>query len=92
MWQAPEQPNGNVTYTYYIIDSMNMIVTSGMTVRLSVTVTNLRAFTNYTFNITASTSAGSSDPATGNFTTHQGSMNCKLCTVDTLANISGYSL
>ena len=74
MWQAPEQPNGNVTYTYDIIDGMDMIVASGMTMELSVTVINLSAFTNYTFNITASTSAGSGDPATGNFTTHQGSM------------------
>ena len=45
-----------------------------MTMELSVTVVNLRAFTNYTFNITASTSAGSGEPATGNFTTRQGSM------------------
>ena len=74
MWITPVQPNGNVIYMYEVIDSYGMSVTSGMTMELSVTVTDLDVFTNYTFNVTASTSGGSTDPATGMFTTFQGSM------------------
>ena len=73
MWLAPVQPNGNVTYTYEVINNMGVNVTSGMTMELSITVINLNVFTNYTFNVTASTSAGSTDPATGMFTTLEGS-------------------
>ena len=74
MWIAPVQPNGDVTYTYNVIDSNGMSVYNGTTMELNATVTDLRVFTNYTFNVTASTSAGSTDPATGMFTTLQGSM------------------
>ena len=74
MWIAPNQPNGIVTYDYEIINSTDGIVTSGMTTELSVTVTGLNHFTNFTFNVTARTSAGSNGPATGSFTTLQGSM------------------
>ena len=72
MWVAPEQPNGIVTYDYAIINSTDDIVISGMTMDLSVTINGLDVFTNYTFNVTARTSAGSTGPATGNFTTLEG--------------------
>ena len=81
MWVAPEQPNGNVTYTYEIINST---VIRGMTMELSVTVTDLNFFTNYTFNVTASTSIGSTDPATGMFTTLEGSMTYIYCCANIL--------
>ena len=74
MWIAPEQPNGDVTYTYDVTDTEGMTMMNGMTMELSVTVDGLRVFTNYTFSVTASTSAGSTDPATGMFTTLEGSM------------------
>ena len=74
MWLEPEQPNGNVTYSYYIINNMSVVVMSGTTPELSVTVGGLRVFTSYTLNVTAMTSVGSSDPVTGSFTTLQGSM------------------
>ena len=72
MWAAPEQPNGIVTYGYAIINSADDIVLSGMTMDLSVTIDGLDESTNYTFNVTARTSAGSKGPATGNFTTLEG--------------------
>ena len=74
MWLAPIQPNGIITYSYYIIDDEDMTVANGTTMDLSVTVTGLTEFTNYTCNVTASTSVGSTDPATEMFTTLQGSM------------------
>ena len=74
VWMAPAQPNGIVTYDYVIVNSMNYVVSSGMTMDLSVTINGLDDFTNYTFNVTARTSVGSTGPATGNFTTFEGSM------------------
>ena len=73
-WMAPAQPNGIVTYDYVIVNSMNYSVSSGMTIDLSVTINGLDEFANYTFNVIARTSAGSTVPATGNFTTFEGSM------------------
>ena len=73
-WLAPEQPNGIVTYDYVIINSMGDTVNDGMTMQLSVTVDGLDEFTNYTFEVTARTSAGSIGPATVNFTTLEGGM------------------
>lgn len=72
MWEPPLQPNGIVTYYYEIFNSTNDVVISGMTMELSVVVVGLDHFTNYTFNVTARTSAGSSDPDTGDFTTLEG--------------------
>ena len=74
MWLEPEQPNGDVTYFYQIINNMSEVVLNGSTKELNVTVDGLMVFTNYTFNVTAMTNAGSSDLVTGNFTTLQGSM------------------
>lgn len=71
-WTAPEQPNGKVTYEYAIINSTDDIIISETTMDLSVSVDGLDEFTNYTFTVTASTSAGSNGPATGNFTTLEG--------------------
>ena len=74
MWMAPAQPNGIVAYDYVIMNSMNDIVSSGMTMDLSVSINGLDEFTNYTFYVTARTSEGYTGPATGNFTTFEGSM------------------
>ena len=74
MWMAPEQPNGNVIYDYVIINSIDDMVASGMTMDLSVTIDGLDECTNYTFDVTARTSAGSNGPATGTFTTLEGGM------------------
>ena len=74
MWIAPEQPNGIVTYDYVIINSTGDTVASGMTMELNVTVDGLDEFTNYTFSVTARTSAGSNGPDTEDFTTLEGGM------------------
>jgi len=73
MWLSPLQPNGNVSYTYSISDGVAVI--SRNTTALSAVVDNLRAFTNYTFTVTAMTSAGSSAPVMVTFMTLEG---CEL--------------
>jgi len=76
MWLSPIQPNGNVSYSYSISETASGVsVASEMTTSLSAVVESLRAFTNYTFTVTAMTSAGSSASVMETFMTLQG---CEL--------------
>ena len=83
MWQPPLQPNGNVSYTYNISDTTSgVVVRSRNTTALSAVVENLRAFTNYTFTVTAMTSAGSSAPVMETFMTLEGcELPCSHCNI-----------
>ena len=75
MWLSPVQPNGNVSYTYSVsVTTSGASITSGTATTLSAIVENLRAFTNYTFTVTAMTSAGSSAPVMETFMTLEGCM------------------
>ena len=61
-WSPPTQPNGNITaYTLVVTPSGRMWVADGNDRTL--TITGLRAYTNYTVSLTANTSAGEGESA-----------------------------
>jgi len=74
MWLPPARPNGAVSYSYAIeVTETSTLLTSGVTTGLNVTITDLNAFTNYTFIVSAVTLGGFSTAVSHTFMTLPGS-------------------
>ena len=79
-WGVPNMPNGVITgYTYSCDYNNNSLASPIMntdvaTDTLSVTLNDLRPFTEYTCDVTASTSGGASGPGTDTAVTGQAGM------------------
>ena len=74
VWLPPVQPNGDVSYSYTIeVTETSILITSGVTTDLNVTITDLNPFTNYTFTVTAVTLGGLSTAVSLTFVTFPGS-------------------